>query len=160
MHKDKIPALRRDVRRAGSCGEAGSEESVRIRADEPEFTPVISSHNLRELEDICDSVGLLHKGKLLLTQDPGSDQVQYLQAAVCDPGSAQGTGDGKRPAHPEAGALRFPFDADRAGEPGGRPSSLARAKGAVFAEALPLTLEEIFISETEVAGYDIKDFLS
>src|SRR5699024_5692649 len=34
-----------------------------------DFTPVISSHNLRELEDICDSVGLLHKGKLLLTQE-------------------------------------------------------------------------------------------
>ena len=34
-----------------------------------DFTPVISSHNLRELEDICDSVGLLHQGKLLLTQD-------------------------------------------------------------------------------------------
>ena len=29
----------------------------------------------------------------------------------------------------------------------------------VFAEVLPLTLEEIFISETEAAGYDIKDFL-
>ena len=27
-----------------------------------EFTPVIASHNLRELEDICDHVGLLHKG--------------------------------------------------------------------------------------------------
>ena len=29
-------------------------------------------------------------------------------------------------------------------------------KHPLFAEALPLTLEEIFISETEVAGYDIK----
>ena len=36
---------------------------------------------------------------------------------------------------------------------------LARAQEPLFAEVLPLTLEEIFISETEVAGYDIKDFL-
>ena len=33
---------------------------------------------------------------------------------------------------------------------------LVQAQNPVFAEALPLTLEEIFISETEVAGYDIK----
>ena len=34
-----------------------------------EFTPVIASHNLRELEDICDHVGLLHKGGILLSKD-------------------------------------------------------------------------------------------
>ena len=32
-------------------------------------------------------------------------------------------------------------------------------KSPVFAEILPLTLEEIFISETEVAGYDIKNLI-
>ncbi len=36
---------------------------------EREFTPVIASHNLRELEDICDHVGLLHKGGVLLSKD-------------------------------------------------------------------------------------------
>ena len=34
-----------------------------------EFTPVIASHNLRELEDICDHVGLLHNGGILLSKD-------------------------------------------------------------------------------------------
>ena len=34
-----------------------------------EFTPVIASHNLRELEDICDHVGLLYKGGILLSRD-------------------------------------------------------------------------------------------
>ena len=33
-------------------------------------------------------------------------------------------------------------------------------KNPLLAEILPLTLEEIFISETEVAGYDIKNFIS
>ena len=33
------------------------------------FTPVIASHNLRELEDICDHIGLLHKGGVLLSQE-------------------------------------------------------------------------------------------
>lgn len=37
--------------------------------DERKFTPIIASHNLRELEDICDHVGLLHKGGVLLSKD-------------------------------------------------------------------------------------------
>lgn len=36
---------------------------------ERQFTPVIASHNLRELEDICDHVGLLHQGGVLLSKD-------------------------------------------------------------------------------------------
>ena len=36
---------------------------------ERKFTPVIASHNLRELEDISDHIGLLHKGGVLLSQD-------------------------------------------------------------------------------------------
>ena len=44
---------------------------------------------------------------------------------------------------------------------GSREELLARvnALNPTFCELLPLTLEEIFINETEVAGYDIKDFL-
>ena len=34
-----------------------------------QLTPIIASHNLRELEDICDHVGLLHKGGILLSRD-------------------------------------------------------------------------------------------
>ena len=33
------------------------------------LTPVIASHNLRELEDICDHVGLLHRGGILFSRD-------------------------------------------------------------------------------------------
>ena len=33
------------------------------------LTPVIASHNLRELEDICESVGLLHRGGILFERD-------------------------------------------------------------------------------------------
>jgi ABC-2 type transport system ATP-binding protein len=36
--------------------------------DERGLTPVIASHNLRELEDICDHVGLLHLGGMLMTE--------------------------------------------------------------------------------------------
>lgn len=122
-----------------------------------DFTPVISSHNLRELEDICDSVGLLHHGKLLLTQD--LDQIKCnickLQCVIQD-------------AHLEQELLRNlrVVKMERTGSlltltvRGERSEVLriAEAQNPLFIEVLPLTLEEIFISETEVAGYDIKDY--
>ena len=37
--------------------------------EERNMTPIIASHNLRELEDICDHVGLLHKGGILLSRE-------------------------------------------------------------------------------------------
>ena len=122
-----------------------------------DFTPVISSHNLRELEDICDSVGLLHRGKLLLTQD--LDQIKCnickLQCVIQN-------------AHLEQEFLRNlrVVKMERTGSlltltvRGERSEVLriAEAQNPLFIEVLPLTLEEIFISETEVAGYDIKDY--
>ena len=36
---------------------------------ERDFTPIVASHNLREMEDICDHVGLLHRGGVLFTKD-------------------------------------------------------------------------------------------
>ena len=123
-----------------------------------DFTPVISSHNLRELEDICDSIGLLHRGKLLLTQE--LDQIKAnickLQCVIPDPHREQ-----------EMISALHIIRMERTGSlltmtvRGTREKALALAQdsGAVFAETVPLTLEEIFISETEVAGYDIKDFI-
>lgn len=123
-----------------------------------DFTPVISSHNLRELEDICDSVGLLHRGKLLLTQE--LDQIKAnickLQCVIPDPHREQ-----------EMISALHIIRMERTGSlltmtvrgPREKALALAQDSGAVFAETVPLTLEEIFISETEVAGYDIKDFI-
>ena len=33
------------------------------------MTVIISSHNLRELEDICDHIGILHQGRMLIQKD-------------------------------------------------------------------------------------------
>lgn len=123
-----------------------------------DFTPVISSHNLRELEDICDGVGLLHEGKLLLTED--LDQIKCnickLQCVIPDTHKEQ---ELIRSLHilkmeRSGSVLTLTVRGER-----GQVLGLAQEQEPLFAEALPLTLEEIFISETEVAGYDIKDFL-
>lgn len=123
-----------------------------------DFTPVISSHNLRELEDICDSVGLLHHGKILLTQD--LDQIKCgickLQCVVPDPHREQALIQSLHILKMERSGALLTLTVR-----GGREEALklAQAQDPLFAEVLPLTLEEIFISETEVAGYDIKDLL-
>lgn len=123
-----------------------------------DFTPVIASHNLRELEDICDHVGLLHKGGVLFTKD--LDEMKFhIHKVQC--------------------VLREPFEEEQVlaeldvlkhEKRGSLLTIVARgtrmeildcidSKKPVFSEVLPLSLEEIFISETEVAGYGIKDFL-
>ena len=52
--------------------------------DERKFTPIIASHNLRELEDVCDHVGLLHKGGVLLSKDLETMKcnIQKVQCAL------------------------------------------------------------------------------
>lgn len=123
-----------------------------------DFTPVISSHNLRELEDICDGIGLLHQGKLLLTED--LDQIRCsickLQCVIPDARREEALIRSLRVVKIERSGslLTLTVRGDRSDV-----LDLARAQEPLFAEVLPLTLEEIFISETEVAGYDIKDFL-
>lgn len=95
-----------------------------------DFTPVISSHNLRELEDICDSVGLLHRGKLL-HPGAGPDQGEYLQAPVRDTGSAQRAGDDQCAPHYQDGTDGVPADHDCAGPEGEGARPCAGQRGCI-----------------------------
>ena len=126
--------------------------------DERGLTPVISSHNLRELEDICDHVGLLHGGGLLLSRDLASMKLglQKVQCVFSDQADAEKALSGLELLnHNIRGRLHtLTIRASR-------EEILSRFESLdlIFFELLPLTLEEIFISETEVIGYDIKNFI-
>ena len=52
------------------------------------LTPVIASHNLRELEDICDHVGILHKGGNSPVQRSGRYEDEYSQSHAFIPGDS------------------------------------------------------------------------
>ena len=122
------------------------------------LTPVIASHNLRELEDICDHVGLLHKGGLILSRDL-EDMRLGLQRIQCvfakDDGEAQALAGLEVLNSSTRGRLHMlTVRASRE-----EVLSCFEKIDTVFFEILPLTLEEIFISETEVAGYDIKNII-
>jgi len=123
-----------------------------------DFTPVIASHNLRELEDICDSVGILHQGGVLMQKDLEEMKlnIHNIQCVFQTP-------------EDEAAALSG-LEIVKSEKRGSLTTLTVRGKveeimaainlhNPVFTENIPLTLEEIFISETEVAGYDIKKFI-
>lgn len=140
------PVMRRAVKSifAGETAERG-------------LTPIIASHNLRELEDICDHVGLLHKGGLLLSCDVEDMRlgVHKLQVVFGFPKDKQDLPDVDIVNLRRSGSLHHIIAR------GDRDELLRKmeAAGAIFAEALPLTLEEMFICETEVAGYEIQSLL-
>ncbi len=123
-----------------------------------DFTPVIASHNLRELEDICDSVGILHQGGVIMQKDLEEMKlnIHNIQCVFHTP-------------EDEAAALRG-LAIVKSEKRGSLNTLTVRGKieeimaginlhNPVFAENISLTLEEIFISETEVAGYDIKNLI-
>lgn len=122
--------------------------------EERNLTPIIASHNLRELEDICDHVGLLHRGGILLSKDLDDMKLNIHKIqCVLPPGTGpEDLKDLDIVKTEERGSLLTLTVR------GSREEVEAAIRGyqPVFAEIIPLSLEEIFISETEVVGYDIK----
>lgn len=126
--------------------------------EERGLTPVLTSHNLREIEDICDAIGLLHEGGILL-----SENLEELKTKMAKVQCVFGSEEDKRRALDD---MSIVWQEQR-----GKLSTLIlrasreeveqrfRGVNMIFFEILPLTLEEIFISETEGAGYDIKKLI-
>ena len=127
------------------------------RAAERQMTVVIASHNLRELEDLCDQVGLLSAGRLLFEKDLDALKLGFcrVQAAYDHPVDWAATGlailDKK-----ERGKLVSLLVRGTAED----TLAVLEARRPLFAEALPMTLEEVFIGEMEAAGYDYSNILS
>ncbi len=124
---------------------------------ERQLTPIIASHNLRELEDICDRVGLLHKGGMLLSCDLDSMKlgIHKIQCIFKEPLEKSDFPDMEIMSLERRGSLHTITVRGETEVISAKISAL----NPLFMEMLPLTLEEIFISETEVTGYDVKKLL-
>lgn len=122
------------------------------------LTPILTSHNLRELEDICDHVGLLHEGGILLSRDINDMKLNINKLQVVfesDDDRSRLEAGLDVIIHKEQGRLHtYTVRNNREAV-----DQMLAGLNTVFAELLPLTLEEIFISETEVVGYDIKNII-
>ncbi|MCD8091079.1 MAG: ABC transporter ATP-binding protein, partial [Clostridiales bacterium] len=126
--------------------------------EERGLTPVIASHNLRELEDICENIGYLHKGGVLLSQN-----LNELKLGICKIQLVPKQGTDVSAAFSALkiykqelrGALRTLTLKGSIEE----AEKAAKAISPVYYEILPLSLEEIFISEAESIGYSVKQLM-
>lgn len=125
---------------------------------EHKMTVLVSSHNLRELEDVCDHVGIMNKGSIMIERS-----LMELQGNISKVQIACQTGMPKMPKE---------FEVLHMSNSGrvytmivkGNPKEVARAVSAeednlAIVDILPLTLEEIFIYEMGGADYEVKDIL-
>ena len=123
------------------------------------LTPIIASHNLRELEDICEYVGLLHKGGILFARDLDDMKLNLhkVQCVVKTQAALEHIRNNLEVVTMDQRGTLYTFTIR-----GTRDQLVEYMEllNPVFYELLPLSLEEIFISETEVNGYDIKALIS
>ena len=118
-------------------------------------TVLVSSHNLRELEDVCDHVGIMDRGKMLLERSLSElqDNIVKIQLAYAE--------ETKLPAdlqilhRSETGRLQQLILRGKADE---LAAKLALTNPR-FLDVLPLSLEEIFIYELGGAEHAVKDIL-
>lgn len=123
--------------------------------DERGLTPIIASHNLREIEDICESVGLLHKGGILFETDLDEMKmnIHKIQCVAKDETALEKFKASVEILSMENRGTLHTFTVRGTRED---VENLLSQLDFAFYELLPLSLEEIFISEVEVMGYDVK----
>ena len=120
-------------------------------------TVLVSSHNLRELEDVCDHVGILSHGKVLLERSLSDLQDNTVKLQVAYPGVTE-------PVLPAELNILHRSHVGRVYTyivRGSREDILRRMQitEPVLLESIPLTLEEIFIYELGGVDYAAKDIL-
>lgn len=122
------------------------------------MTVLVSSHNLRELEDVCDHVGIMNKGKIMIERSLSELQgnISKIQVA-CQTGM---------PKLPEGFQVLHMSNTGRVYTMivKGNPKEAAQAiitegENHAIVDILPLTLEEIFIYEMGGVDYEVKDIL-
>ena len=117
-----------------------------------EMTIVISSHNLKEVEEFCNMVGMLHKGKIIFTKDLSElkGNIHKIQASF----DKEVTKDD----FPNLDILLVEHKAGLtyiiAKGDADRSLNSVKAENPSFCDLIPLSLEEIFIYEMEALGYD------
>lgn len=116
-------------------------------------TVLVSSHNLRELEDICDHVGIMHMGHMLLERSLSDLQDNFVKVQLVTENPL-----------PQSLQILHESTLGRVqtlilrGDPQTVADELA-ASAPMLCDLLPLSLEEIFIYELGGTGYDVKNLV-
>lgn len=118
-------------------------------------TVLVSSHNLRELEDVCDSVGIMNKGKIMIERSLNELQENIVKIQLALP-DGESLPDGLDILHKSnTGRLQSLIMHGTQEE----LTEKLQSAHPLFIDAVPLTLEEIFIYELGGADYEVKDIV-
>ena len=120
-------------------------------------TVLVSSHNLRELEDVCDHVGIMSRGKVLLERSLSDLQENIVKLQVVWPSERVPVLPAELPVlhTSHVGRVYTYIVRGNAGE----VSRRMEESGPLMLEALPLSLEEIFIYELGGEHYAVKEIV-
>ncbi len=118
-------------------------------------TVLVSSHNLRELEDVCDHVGILNRGKMLLERSLSELQENLVKIQLALPEGTELPADLEIVHESRTGRLRQLILRGRSEE----LSAKLQAVEPLFLDLLPLSLEEIFIYELGGAEHEVKNIV-
>ena len=118
-------------------------------------TVLVSSHNLRELEDVCDHVGIMNRGRMLLERSLSELQENMVKIQLVLPDGTELPGDLELLHEGRTGRLRQLILRGSAEELSARLSACEP----LFMDVLPLTLEEIFIYELGGMEHEVKSLI-
>lgn len=120
-------------------------------------TILVSSHNLRELEDVCDTVGIMHEGKVLIEKELDNLKSNVVKVQVAFQGDMDAElENGLNILNKEQTGSVYTLIVK-----GNREELMKQINShkPLLLDVLPLTLEEVFIYEVRGAGYEVKDVI-
>lgn len=125
---------------------------------ERNVTAIITSHSLRELEDTCDQLALLHKGGLVFESDIQNLKTSFfkVQVAFKNDYDVNLFSELEITNYIKKGSvsnLIIKGNRDKA-------EKILRAKNPILLDILPLSLEEVFIHEMSALGYAFSDIMN
>jgi len=120
-------------------------------------TVVMTSHNLRELEDICDNLGLLYKGGILFESDIDTIKTNMykVQISLKEKFDQDDFKDFDVVSFKKQGSIATIIIKDK----DGKSKKMLEDMNPVILDFLNLTLEEVFIYEMEALGYEFNKFI-
>jgi len=116
------------------------------------LTTVISSHNLKEIGEICDAIAMVHQGRVIFSKemDEVNEQISKVQLAFCEPKELKDF-EGLQVLHftKNQSVINMIVKGDQE-----ELNRRIEAMNPVIFDRTPLTLEEIFMYEMEGLGYE------
>ena len=119
---------------------------------EREMTVLVSSHNLKEMDGICDAIGIIKSGRMVIERDLDDLKSDVHKVQLAFDGTLPTHELGLQVLHEESrGSIKMLVIRGKEDEVSQRIKSF----NPLIFDRLPLTLEEIFVYETEGASNEI-----